>query len=117
MGLPSVMDSSTFVGLKMRPGAGLCTRPVGRTQWMPSLVNPFVHNPREDARSFFASSCRAELQRQFDGYGDQASYPARSSCSAPQTDLVSADQSADHASHGEAAPAAPFIDFLGVGVV
>jgi hypothetical protein len=104
----------------MRPGAGLCTG--GASQWVPSLVNPFA---REDARSFLASSCRAELQRQFDGYGDQRSQQRlqQSDCAflmrpSEQTDLGS-DRDGPDLSHAEAAaPAsAPFIDFLGVGVV
>ncbi|KAG0592126.1 hypothetical protein KC19_1G227300 [Ceratodon purpureus] len=127
---PPTVDSA-FVGFKMGPGAGLCTGRPGAAQWVPSLVHPFAsihHNQRDDSRSFLASSCRAELQRQFDGnhgYGDQRSqqclpqveraFLIRPPSAAEQTDLAS-DQGPD-TSHADAAPAAPFIDFLGVGVV
>lgn len=110
-------DSAFVGGLKMRRGVA---------PWVPSLVNPFArvnHSHREDARSFLSSSCRAELQRQFDGhhgYGDQRAqqyYPPqyafamRSSSAEADAAL---DQSAELSCVTEAAP---FIDFLGVGVV
>lgn len=131
-------STDSLVGVMMRHG-GLCAAPAA-SQWVPSLVNPFAtvrDNQRDEAaRNFLASSCRAEIQRQFEGqhgHGDprfgghsEVSYSIRQSAEQPelQRDLGSllawgrTTQGQELAlSHPEPAPSVPFIDFLGVGVV
>jgi hypothetical protein len=103
----SPASDDSFVGLKMRPG-GLCTG----AQWVPSLVNPFagVHNQS------LASSCRAELQ----GHSEMSfpPFPQFSDGRATLPDLGRTEQGdKSTASCAERSSPAPFIDFLGVGVV
>lgn len=123
--LPATMDSP-FVGFNMRA-------PVG--PWTPSLLNPFAALPNEPRATVVPSSCRAELQRQWEG----VVVPTASQC-APATTVRRSDgmtsqsgtpPSSDLGSllawgrgpepqgePGHDTPvASPFIDFLGVGGV
>ncbi|KAG0580407.1 hypothetical protein KC19_4G171000 [Ceratodon purpureus] len=124
---PSVTATAddSFVGLKMRP-AGLCSG-ANPAQWVSALVNPFasVHNQN------LVSSCRAELQGHH-GHGE-ARFPTfpqfadvrhggmqlperRDLGSLPGWGRTDQDDNST-TSHAERSSPAPFIDFLGVGVV
>ena len=123
---PPPADVNSFVGLQMRP-AGLCTgaNENAAAQWVPSLVNPFaaVHHPN--------LTCRAELQHQLDNHVVSSLYPSfadgrHGGVMLPERRDLGAllawgrnpDQGdAPTTSHAETSSPAPFIDFLGVGVV
>lgn len=117
-------DYSRADSFKVRQIGGLSTGSLGH--WVPSLMNPFAsaHNQREDARSFLASSCRAELlqpSRQFEGqclpsFETVGEKPEQKDLASLHPGDQTPGQTLSHPEDTSRA-ATPFIDFLGVGVV